>query len=162
MTRIQKILHPTDFSENAGHAFTLACSLARDFGARLILAHVHPPPFEAPTELAPPPAPGVPPKAPREKLKALRPEDPKVAVEHYFRVGDEAEEIIRLAEEEGCDLIVMGTQGRTALGRLLMGSVAEQVLRRAPCPVLTVKQPFPGAETRPEPAPETDVTIKVG
>jgi nucleotide-binding universal stress UspA family protein len=44
-----------------------------------------------------------------------------------------------VAKETGCDLIVMGTHGRTGLGRLLMGSVAETVLRKAPCPVLTVK-----------------------
>ena len=60
-------------------------------------------------------------------------------IERVLREGNPAEEIVRLAGERGCDLIVMGTHGRRRLGRLLMGSVAEQVLRRAPCPVLTVK-----------------------
>jgi len=55
--------------------------------------------------------------------------------------GDAAEEILRVAEEVRCDLIVMGTHGRSGLGRLLMGSVAEQVMRKARCPVLTVKCP---------------------
>ena len=64
-------------------------------------------------------------------------------------IGDEAEEIVHLAQEEGYDLIVIGTHGRTGLGRLLMGSVAEKVLRRAPCPVLTIKHPFPGAQPAP-------------
>jgi len=59
--------------------------------------------------------------------------------------GDVATEILRLAQETGSDLIVMGTHGRTGLARLLMGSVAEQVVRKAPCPVLTVKTPFPAA-----------------
>jgi hypothetical protein len=47
--------------------------------------------------------------------------------------------ILRAAEETNCDVIVMGTHGRTALARMLMGSVAEEVLRKAPCPVLTAK-----------------------
>jgi nucleotide-binding universal stress UspA family protein len=55
--------------------------------------------------------------------------------------GDPAAEIIRAAQETGAELIVMGTHGRTGLQRLLMGSVAEQVLRKASCPVLTVKAP---------------------
>ena len=52
--------------------------------------------------------------------------------------------LLRYATDAGIDLIVMGTHGRTGIGRLLLGSVAEQVLRRAPCAVLTVKAPFPG------------------
>jgi nucleotide-binding universal stress UspA family protein len=58
------------------------------------------------------------------------------------RDGDTAAEILRAATDAGCDLIVMGTHGRTGLGRLLMGSVAEQVVRKAPCPVVTVKAPM--------------------
>ena len=63
-------------------------------------------------------------------------------VETRLRQGDAAEEILSSAEELGCDLIVMGTHGRSGLGRLLMGSVAESVLRKARCPVLTVKSPL--------------------
>ncbi len=55
--------------------------------------------------------------------------------------GIPAEEILRAAEADGCDLIVMGTQGRTGMDRVLAGSVAEEVMRKAPCPVLTVKDP---------------------
>lgn len=55
--------------------------------------------------------------------------------------GIAATEIVNLANDRGCDLIVMGTHGATGLGRLLMGDVAEQVLRHAPCPVPTVKAP---------------------
>jgi nucleotide-binding universal stress UspA family protein len=62
-------------------------------------------------------------------------------VERRLEEGDPVTQILGIAEEESCDLIVMGTQGRTGLGRILMGSVAEQVMRKATCPVLTVKMP---------------------
>jgi nucleotide-binding universal stress UspA family protein len=62
-------------------------------------------------------------------------------VERRLLAGDPAEAIIRLAQTEDVDMIVMGTHGRRGLTRLLMGSVAEAVVRAAPCPVLTVKQP---------------------
>jgi nucleotide-binding universal stress UspA family protein len=68
--------------------------------------------------------------------------DLKPPAERRLEEGDPATEICRVANEAGCELIAIGTHGRTGLGRLLMGSVAEQVVRRAPCPVLTVKAPF--------------------
>ena len=74
-------------------------------------------------------------------LRAIKPVDPAVAFEHRLVNGDPATEIVRLAEEEGVDMIVLGTHGRTGLYRLLMGSVAEAIVRRAMCPVLTFKQP---------------------
>jgi nucleotide-binding universal stress UspA family protein len=94
-----------------------------------------------------------------ELLNNLRPESYANAVERNLQVGDAAEEIVRLAGKANCDLIVMGTHGRSGLGRLLMGSVAEKVLRKAPCPVVTVKQPFPQAETGAEPAAEMRVKV---
>jgi nucleotide-binding universal stress UspA family protein len=63
--------------------------------------------------------------------------------------GETTSEILRVAEEEGCDLIVMGTKGRTGLARMLLGSVAETVLRQAPCPVLTVRPHARGAVREP-------------
>jgi nucleotide-binding universal stress UspA family protein len=139
------ILHPTDFSEAAEFAFQLAATLARDHGARLVVLHVN-------TSLAE-----------RESLEAraeerlhenrLREELHRLeALDPHFRNldtqtrivdGDPATEILRVAESTGCDLIVMGTHGRTGLSRLLMGSVAEQVSRRSACPVLTVKAARP-------------------
>jgi len=68
-----------------------------------------------------------------------------VRAERRLAEGDAVEETLRVAQEANADLIVMGTHGWTGLGRLLMGSVAEQVVRRASCPVLTVKAPFPDA-----------------
>jgi nucleotide-binding universal stress UspA family protein len=76
--------------------------------------------------------------------------DLKYPVEPAVREGDPAAEIVRAAEELPCSLTVIGTHGRTGLGRLLMGSVAEAVLRRAPCPVLTIRAALPRRLPSPE------------
>jgi nucleotide-binding universal stress UspA family protein len=150
---IRRILHPTDFSERCHPAFELACALARDFGAELVVCHVSPPPVlvvgdgavtEIPTGSA---------EAMLARLKTVTTADPRVTVTHQLLRGDPAAEIVRLAGDAKIDLVVMGTHGRTGLSRLLMGSVAEQVLRKAPCPVLTVKKPFPVVQPK-TPAPE--------
>jgi len=141
MLPIRTILHPTDFSGRAGDAFQFACALARDYRARLILLHVHPPPPPPVAgEFGFLPTEGAPDRTRlRERLSELRPADPRVPVEHHYREGDPATEILQTARESQCDLIVLGTHGRTGLDRLFMGSVAESVLRRATCPVLTVR-----------------------
>jgi nucleotide-binding universal stress UspA family protein len=143
MTRIKSILHPTDFSDQAQLAYRLACSLARDYGAKLLLVHVRQlaVPLAGEAAMLPPQPPPEEEDALRDRLYALRPDDPRLAVEHYLLLGDPAEETVRLAAEKGCDLIVLGTHGRTGLARLLMGSVAEHVVRLSPCPVMLVKQP---------------------
>ena len=74
-------------------------------------------------------------------LHQVLPTDPAVSHEHRLVTGDPATAIVNLAEMEGAELIVMGTHGRTGLSRVLMGSVAELVVRRSKCPVLTYKQP---------------------
>jgi nucleotide-binding universal stress UspA family protein len=155
MLSIRTVLHPTDFSERSDFAFRLACSLARDYGARLIVLHVAEPPTVVGSEgmLMPPVAVDLQPL--QDRLQQLRPRDPKVPVEHRLIQGDTATEILRVAEETKCDVIVLGTHGRTGLGRLLMGSVAEQVLRRAPCPVVTVKTPLPETSSSTESTPES-------
>ena len=85
------------------------------------------------------------PEDPREKLEELlrlaQASAPGLQANYRVEKGDAAPRIVGVAEETRCDLIVMGTHGRTGLGRVLMGSVAEQVLRTAPCPVVTVKAP---------------------
>ncbi len=142
MLPIKTILHPTDFSEPSDHAFRLACSLARDYGARLIVAHVVPIPVYGTPEMGPMvPAPGLVEEEMRQALEAVRPSDPAIAVEHRLCLGNAAGEIVALARQLKANLIVMGTQGRSGVGRWLLGSVAEAVLRRAPCPVLTLKMP---------------------
>jgi nucleotide-binding universal stress UspA family protein len=88
------------------------------------------------------------------ELNRLGAPDLQVRVEHRLEEGDPATQILRVAQETGCDLIALGTHGRTGLDRLLMGSVAEQVVRRASCPVLTVKAPFPQSRHAGTPLPE--------
>jgi nucleotide-binding universal stress UspA family protein len=75
--------------------------------------------------------------------------DLKYPVETRFREGDVVQAILDTARKEDCGLIVLGTHGRTGLARLLMGSVAEGVLRRASCPVLAVKTPLKPTEAAP-------------
>ena len=67
--------------------------------------------------------------------------DPAIACRHHLLHGDPATQIVQFAEDEGVDLIVMGTHGRTGLKRLFHGCVAAAVVRRAACPVFTIKQP---------------------
>jgi nucleotide-binding universal stress UspA family protein len=156
MLGVHTILHPTDFSERSQHAFGLACALARDYGARLIVLHV----ADMPT-LGSGGADGVPPMllpgpeelraSARVQLDQLQVPHANVRAERRLEQGDAVSEILRVAQETSADLIVLGTHGRTGLARLLMGSVAEQVVRKAACPVLTVKAPFP--ETAPAGSP---------
>jgi nucleotide-binding universal stress UspA family protein len=147
MLAIRTILFPTDFSKRAEYGFHLACALARDYGARLLIAHVKTPPVILYGEMGSlPPEPLDLEESLRAQLLEVRPADEQIACEHFYMVGEPAEEIVRLANEEHVDLIVMGTHGRRGLGRLVMGSVAEQVVRTAACPVVTVKAPIAVAE----------------
>ena len=77
----------------------------------------------------------------RNQLEQIRPVDDSIATHHVFLEGDPATEVVRYARDASMDVVVMGTHGRTGLERLLMGSVAEKVLREAPCSVLVVKLP---------------------
>jgi nucleotide-binding universal stress UspA family protein len=146
---IHTILYPTDFSENAQQAFPLACSLARDCGARIVVLYVMPPPMgheELEARRDPEEYYGGVWKA----LREMQAPNQDVHLEHRLEEGDAPKRIVEVAQEVQAGLIVMGTHGRTGLSRLLQGSVAEQVLRRATCPVLTVRIPFP-AETTNQP-----------
>ena len=153
MLPIHTILHPTDFSKHSDYALRVAGSLARDYGARLIVLHVlHA--AEPPGWLYDQMAGSFPWTEDcnvvlEQKLRPIRESSPGLRVEHRVAEGLPPEEILRMAGECQCDLIVMGTQGRTGLDRILMGSVAEEVLRKARCPVLTVKEPMPA------PSPES-------
>jgi nucleotide-binding universal stress UspA family protein len=144
MSTTPSILHPTDFSEPARYAFNLAGSLAHGQGARLLVLHVADPLTDAANLMLGDPSL----EKQRQRLEQLQLEAPGVPFEPRLAFGGAAAEILKTARETGCDLIVMGTQGRKGLGRLLMGSVAEKVVRDAPCPVVTVKSPAN------EPAPE--------
>jgi nucleotide-binding universal stress UspA family protein len=135
---IRVILHPTDSSDVSEAALRVAQSLARELGAKLVLLSVLP--FAVLfNELAV----TVDPQEYRAALervgKHLDSPDLKYPVETRLVQGDAADEILRTAREIGCDLIVMGTHGRTGLSRFLMGRVAESVLRKADSAVMVVK-----------------------
>lgn len=139
MLRIQTILVPTDFSEIAAQALQVACSLARDHGAKLVLMSAPLPP--------PPSAEGY---VPFEdyaglsgeaecQLTAVAKNIADLPIKTRVLVGSAGPAIVETAKAVQADLIVMGTHGRSGLMRVLMGSVAEYVLRHAPCPVLAIK-----------------------
>ena len=130
MIRIRKILYPTDFSSYSNQAYFHAVALAENHGAQLTILYVY---NEAGGEEEQ--------TYWQKQLEQIRPVDPNIPVEHVFLRGDPASQIVRYARESGADLIVMGTHGRTGLERLLMGSVAEKVMREAACSVLVVKLP---------------------
>lgn len=141
MLPIHVILHPTDFSERSGHALRLAAALARDYGARLAVLHVAATSPLIYSEGSLPLDPRLLVEEARAQLDQLQLPINEHRSERHLVEGDAATEILRLAQEMHADLIVMGTHGRTGLARMLMGSVAEQVVRKAPCPVLTVTVP---------------------
>lgn len=147
---MKRILFPTDFSHSGDAALAYATSLARDTGAKLLIVHVEEPPAAyGGGELYY----GLPEPAHdelRRMLDEVVPDDPTVGYEHRLVSGDPASAIVNLAEMEEVELIVMGTHGRSGISRLLMGSVAEVVVRKARCPVLTYKQPVlkPAAAAR--------------
>jgi nucleotide-binding universal stress UspA family protein len=145
MIKLKKVLVPTDFSESARHAFTYGVSFAREYGAELVLLHVvenltvgyasdlFPVPMAevfqeisgyAKTELA--------------KLGAQAREK-GIVVQEQVVMGKPSAEIIRFAHENAVDMIVLGTHGKGMLDQALFGSTTERVVRRAPCPVLTVR-----------------------
>ena len=133
------ILVPVDFSSAQDKALALATSLARDCKAELVIVHVTEP---AKAYMAGAAYYGVPDPQNEDLAKMLQevvPPAPEVEYEQRSLSGAPADAIVECANEIGADLIVMGTHGRTGLSRVLMGSVAEVVVRRAPCPVVTVK-----------------------
>jgi nucleotide-binding universal stress UspA family protein len=141
-----KILHPTDFSECATGAQTVAVDLAHKLDAELVLVQVL---VEAPlysegfiSRRQVQTVYDAQRKWSEEALEARAAQLRQSGIKTNWRVqtGAPYEEIVRTAEEEHAAMIVMGTHGRSGLNRALLGSVAERVIRLAPCPVLTVRQ----------------------
>ncbi len=145
MIKLKKLLVPTDFSESARHALTYGISFAREYQAELVVLHVvenltvgyasdlFPVPmaevFQEISGYA---------KAELAKLGAVAREK-KVQVVEQVVQGKPSAEIIRFAKETEVDMIVLGTHGKGMLDQALFGSTTERVVRRAPCPVLTVR-----------------------
>jgi len=147
MAAKRTILHPTDFSANSSQAFDVAVELARNRGAKLVVMHVAPRPLTTlgGAEAIPPSSDELALGEAKATLAKFRPVE-GVQLETKLEVGEAAPSIVRFARDAGCELIVMGTHGRGGLERLILGSVAEHVLRQAPCPVLTVRQAPTGAK----------------
>ena len=142
---IKSILFPTDFSHYNDAALEYASVLAAEAKATLHIIYVHDVRdlsaatgeassiFAATWQQEK--------RAAEKRLNKVVPTVAGVAYEHYCVVGDPVTDILAMAEGKKADLIVMASHGRTGLSRLLIGSIAEAVMRRAPCPVLIVKQP---------------------
>jgi nucleotide-binding universal stress UspA family protein len=126
------ILHPTDYSDCSEEALRLAARLAGDYDAKLVILHVRPAGGGKSGDWC---------EGLRKGLHQLRPSVADIPTEQCVQEGDAAASIVNAARETGCDLIVMGTHGRSGLGRLALGSVAEQVVRQVTCPVLLAKAP---------------------
>jgi nucleotide-binding universal stress UspA family protein len=148
MIKIEKILFPTDFSEHSEHAFSYALSFAKEYGARIVMLHV----VEDVQYLANAymfDVPMMPSFADMEqsRLKEMSEfierevDDPSIVIEKSVRHGRPFLEIIQAARDEEVDLIVTATHGRGGIEHVLFGSTAEKVVRKAPCPVLSIRTP---------------------
>lgn len=157
---IARILVPIDFSESSAAAFDYACDLARQLGARITLMHVWDVPFLWPS--AGDTLVSVPAEEPMtvsqlvkrrasEEMATFLARSPHDGIEVTGRLemGDPLKTICTVAVEGRHDLVVMGTHGRTGLSRALAGSVTENVVRRCPVPVLTVRTPEDATTDRP-------------
>ena len=144
MITLKQVLVPTDFSETSEEALAYARALADAFKAKLHVLHVIPDPYsqtwsmEATGEAMPELLKTWEQDA-RKRLDQLKTDD--VETEVVTQIGHPFVQIIRYARDHDIDLIVMGTHGWGAIAHMLLGSVAERVVRKAPCPVLTVRQP---------------------
>lgn len=143
--RLKKILVPVDFSDFSAKGTKYAARFADKFGATLLLTHIvepvrYPESILIPPEMA---------EANRERLtlarKALaafvkRQVPAGLTTETLVRLGHPVDQIVAAAKECDADLVIVGTHGHTGLKHLLLGSVAERIVRLAPCPVLTVRE----------------------
>jgi nucleotide-binding universal stress UspA family protein len=141
---LKNILFPTDLSVGSEKALLFAESVARRYGSKLIAAHVISP---LETSMVPPEGWGACQQALDEaatfQMGELERRMPKLPHECLVEQGLVGDVISELIEEKDADLLIMGTHGRSGLDRLLMGSVAEEAFREAPCPVLTIGPKVP-------------------
>ena len=148
MIKIKKVLFPTDFSDCARHAMGYALAFAEEYKAKLFVLHVVPDVHVIPSDM----------KAlsatlsklygelecdANERIKKLIPTrfHEKIMVENIVIRGVPFLEIIKTAKKHETDLIVISTHGWTGLKQAIFGSTAEKVVRKSPCPVLTIRYP---------------------
>ena len=148
--QVQTIVVPADFSEFAEYAFTWALGMAADWKAKVVIVHaVHPISYLAfPESVYVPDLQRMEAEMIADAEKRLgdfiaKKGPSPVPVETRVVVGEPVWEICQAAIREHADLIVMGSHGRTGLSHVLLGSVAERVVRHAPCPVLVARLPKP-------------------
>ena len=145
MIDLRRILVPVDFSPHAGQALKYGAALSEKFGAELYLVHVFQDLAIYQTEVVSGAPPILPPveqltaSARGELERLVREKNLRVPVHAEVVEGSPVEEVVDYAREKDIDLIVLGTHGRGWLAHVLLGSVAEKVVRKAPCPVLTVR-----------------------
>jgi nucleotide-binding universal stress UspA family protein len=147
MQPIQRILCPVDFSETSTAAFAFAERLAAALGSEIILVHA----FDMPEtyDLGGQERPADPSLA--KRLEQVKASAPNLKVTRVLHAGLPGEVICWIAQEHKCDLIVIGTHGRTGLAHLFLGSVAEYVMQHARSPVLTVRKRPAGERPLAEP-----------
>jgi universal stress protein A len=143
MMTLNRILIPTDFSTTSEAALSYGIALARAFDAKLVLIHIPEHPGAAAEAEYPLGIYETMQNAANQRLRELlsKEEVQELKPDYVMRIGHPADEIVKFAESQAIDLIVMGTHGREGVARFLIGSVAETVVRRATCPVLTVHYP---------------------
>lgn len=145
--RIKKILCPTDFSECSLYALTYAIAFAEQYKAKLLLLHVvdvflHDPAYFAPYVPERSMFSGYEEDAQSRLRTIVREKVPgEIKTKIIVREGRAFAEIVKSAREEKVDMIVTGTHGRTGLSHAMFGSTAEKVVRKAACPVLSIKHP---------------------
>ncbi len=135
--RLLRILVPLDFSGKSRQALRYAVPIAQKFSARIHLVHVLPDPGKTPKD-----------EVTRQRTVALKRLGemslsllpPRVRAENAVLTGKPAEQILALAGQQTIDLIVLTTKGRSGLKRVLVGSTAEEIMRHAPCPVMSVRR----------------------
>lgn len=142
------ILVPVDLSLNAKQAITVATALAHDLKARVVIVYVEEISRSDAFYAGLPESRG---DELRRMLNEIPVGDPAISVERRILVGRPAEAIGDAARDEAADFIVMSTHGRTGVLHLLMGSVAEKVVRSAPCPVILVRCGKPADQFLSEP-----------
>jgi nucleotide-binding universal stress UspA family protein len=150
--RVRRILAPVDFSDVSNQALEAAAGLAKQLGSKLVVLHAVEPVYFAGTMFGP--EINVPQLVEEQRRAAAsaiedilnRLERREIDATGLVQTGVPHEVILRIADEKKCDLIVVGTHGRSGVSHFLLGSVAEKVVRAAKCPVMTLR----GSESKPK------------